>query len=422
VFDEFLTYRLNPEMLTASSSSENVTNLNLYVGSVDSGTVKNGFFNFNKNVEYNADFTSINYPIKNVAEFEATYSNENNSVSGIIDVNPIHFASNSSKYGTTTNPNSPSMQNNDVSVKSTNNVLMLRNINAGVTTFTSSDTKSLTKNNFYKFSVDAYRDKFAGVVGDAYLKLIDSDKNELASIKIDSPSWQNKQIFVKTGLVNSTTVSIALCLGSNQLNANGNVYFDNLNYETSTEDAYNTALSQSNTNIVTVDLSNPQFNHGVELVEGENSLYKTNQFTLDENSSEYAKLGVYNVSPVGNSSNSVNGVFMLKNAHEGVSSATSSLKFNVDTNAYYKLSVYAKIKNISCENATDENYGAFIGLSNYKLDANRFVNLKDTKDINNSETFKKFEFVILPDQVEDLQVVVKNLNLLYSLIKLKIYK
>jgi len=401
VFDDFSSFRLNSSLVDSLSSSANTTTINLYNGSSD-GNVTNNNFNFADTIEFSKDYQNIIYPIANVTGFEKSTFSESNSVSGIIDVNDYHFRNHYNDYGTTKNPQSPSIINNANPKTTANNVLLIRNIGNGYTTFTSKDSKTLASNSYYKISAYAYRDTAES--GSGYIKILDSNKNVLASLPVTEEAWQKKEIYISTGFVDSTSISIALCLGDEANKASGNVYFDLIDYVTSTEDEYKNAKENQSKNILAIDLSTETFDNVGALVEGEHSLYTTAHFTLDENHSEYAKLGVYKDSPVGHSSNELTSILMLSNTHEGISSATSNKNFSVESDKYYKLSVFAKITGITSD-TTDDEYGAFIGLKNYEAEANRFINLKDTKDVNNSNVFKKFEFIIHPQESEVLNVV-----------------
>ncbi len=411
--DDFSTFRLNGALQELCKDGENVTTVHLYTGSVSSSTLTNGFFNFVETVEYNEDFSSLIYPLSDVSGFTKQTSNDSNSVNGIVDVNGAHFASHAASYGTTAleNPKSPSDLNNDVSITSSNNVLFMRNKNTGYTIYTSNDTNTIAKNTYVKISVDAYRNVVSGVVGEGYLRVIDTNNNEIARININEPSWQNKQIYISSGYVDGTQVKVELSLGNASSPASGIIYFDNLDYSTSTADDFKVAKESNNKNIIAVELDNITFNNATTLSDVGGSLYNSVEFKLDSTSSEYAVLGEYKTSPaaIGNSTNNASGVLMFSNSHPGISSITANKGFNVDNNAYYKINVYAKVTNIKANEAdikNDTEYGAYFGLEGYNANANKIMNIKNTEDSLGNSIYNRFEFVVSPEEAETLNLVV----------------
>ncbi len=404
IFDDINVYRLNNELYKANEGGSNSTTINLYTGSTSSSTVTNGYFNFADSIEFDENYNNVIFPIANVTGFDKATSSETNSVSGIIDVNENQFNINKSKYGAITNPRSPDLLNNAASGTSTNNILLLRNKTNGYTTFTSTDTKTLSKNSYAKISVDAYRDT-DGASGKAYLKVLDSNGNEIASLDITEKSWQKKEIYLYSGLIDSTSLKVALCLGDKNNEASGNVYFDNVSYDTPKEEEFNSALNSSDKNTLAIDISKITFDNATTPLENHNNMYVSNEFALSEDSNASTVLGVYKNSPVGNSGNNLNSILCLTNTQEGYSSATSNKGFSVEANSYYKIVVNAKISDITSSNQSDENYGAFIKLQQYTSNQNQHINLKDTVNNNNESIFKKFEFVIRPTENETLNVV-----------------
>lgn len=413
--DDFSAFRLNGALQELCKAGKNVTTAQLYTGSVSSSTITNGFFNFVETVEYNENYSKLIYPLSDVTGFTKQTSNDNNSINGIIDTNGVHFAAHAASYGTTAseNPKNPSELNNDNSITTSNNVLFMRNKSAGYTVYSSNDTNTIAKDTYVKISVDAYRNIVSGVIGDAYLRVVDTNNNEIARININEQSWQNKQIYISSGYVDGTQVKVELCLGTEKDPASGIVYFDNLDYSTSTAAEFSTAkeASANNKNIVVIELDNITFKNATTKHSAGGSLYNSVEFNLDASSSEYATVGEYKVAPsaVGNSTNSENGVLMFANSHYGISSITSNKGFNVDSSKYYKISVYAQVANVEAK-ASDLNdktdYGVWFGLSNYTANANRIMNVKNTQNSLGNGIYNRFEFVIKPEEAETLNLVV----------------
>ena len=393
IFDDVTMELINAKTYEDNSSGSTAKALACH-NEKDTSTILNGAFNFTSNLE---EVTT--YPL---APKNWEGSEEDNSQSGIINVNKAHFEKYSSNYGLTINENPgpattyPGAEK-DVT-KSVNNVLMIRNTKADGSVTFKSDTFSLptsTSSTASIIKVVVYVKTLTGTY--ASISLQNNDGVELVSLnKIDSKSvWTPYTLYLK-GACSSQTIRLAV-----SADTTGYAFFDYVSYSTvelgengTSEEEIKNSISQT---VAYSDLFVESFdNYGKEI---NTNLYTPTTFVKDSDIPTGTYFGIVNTtySPYNSrvqtrTTETNDNVLMISNTAPLAFTAKSALTYSLASGSYYKIAVWVHTSDITSEEE-NENIGASIELRLKTpetddegveiANTNIFTNIKTSTEENN---------------------------------------
>ena len=361
IFDDVTMELISEKTYSDNASSKNSKTLACH-NETDTSTILNGSFNFTANKNEVAT-----YPL---APKNWKYSEEENTQSGIINVNEKHFEKNFVKYGLTAydNPGPATTYpgaENDVK-KSVNNVLMIRNEKTNASASFSSETFNLSSSTISTPSIIKVVVYVKTLNNSrASVSLQNNDGVSLVSINdISSKSvWTPYTLYLK-GSCTSQTVKLVL-----STDTKGYAFFDYVSYSTVTiseegtteEDIRN---STSSTTAYTDLLVDSFINYGKEI---NTNLYTPSTFVKQNDIPVGTYFGVvdttynpYNTKVETKLNENNNNVLMINNTAPLAFNAKSALTYSLNS-GYYKVSVWIHTADITSEEE-NEDIGATIEL------------------------------------------------------------
>ena len=233
-FDDIEVYALNYKQYTNATEDANNKKVKLFKDGTASA-INNAFFNF-----ADTNYEGV-YPLK-----PANWAiNNDNTNSGIISTNKVHFNANSDNYGYISLEDIGFTRlQYDQSDDADNNLLMIYNPNSDFTAYTS-DAYTLTNNTYYKLTVDAK----TLTTGNAYIKIV-SDSITLAEFIFNSNNdWSTHTVYFNN-VFGDKDIKVEIGLGTESTEAIGYAFFDNVIIDTIEKAVFDEAISSEDTKII----------------------------------------------------------------------------------------------------------------------------------------------------------------------------
>lgn len=329
------------------------------------------------NVTHNED-NQITYPLapsnwkENLDEYY--------SKSGVINTDPTHFNSNLLNYTSAgLYPHNPGKVNGG---ELNNNVLMIGNLAEGLNQSYTSNSFTLNSKSYYKLTAYVSTNCYS-TSGSASVKLYTSNQTLFEYTGIRNNSWKQIVLYIATG-ENSLTTSIDL-----GMTAQGFAFFDNITVETSTESAFNTALS--NNSVSTINLKNESFENVSEGT-GETHFditgFEGNNYSVDTADNQISKgivdLTGYQFDGFSASAQDGKNAMYITSDSDSYYTLTSNNSYTFNSGTYYKLSIFVMTNNIH-HSDNDGVYGASITL-NYGDNSKTFYGINTSDGTHNDWT------------------------------------
>lgn len=370
-FDNITIQEITYEEFSNNSSNSNSTIFNYNSDSTDGEDSISKVANYSFDITENKDTTN-NYPLAPASwTYTESATGENVTNSGVINTHEDLFNSSAIAVNGGSNPSRPSNLPY-LATDSYNNVLMLGSRFKSTQTYTSK-TFTLDANSYTKISAFIMADR-----GGAKIKVSNSNGVIFEKSNITSLGWTEFNSYIRTGS-SEENVTIELSL-INNTNTTKYAFFDEIIVETSSENVFNaTTPTVNNSNIYS-----GKFNTKVDLVNytfDNDSVNSINGWDVAEaNDNKFAKV-MNTLEEYGVDSHSGNNALVVYSNDfiDGVNYlATNKRTYTLSNNSYYKISVFAKTKDIS-------NGGATIKLSGTGLDKS-FVDINTEQQNTNNWT------------------------------------
>ncbi len=359
----------------ATSTNGNTATLSMY--NTATLTFANGTFNLiNVDESMRAPYAPQNW----------TALNENNTTSGVVNISSVNWAQTGLGFAR------PAKPNGDYS----DNVLMIRNETLSYQGY-DSESVSLDADGYAEITFQAYTTNL-NASGRAYVTIKNTDGIILHQVEINNTNtWNDYTIYLHNYYVAQDIVA-ELSLGTEDQNASGRAYFDNVIVNTSlTEDAFNSANENSTTFVV--DLSS----NSLTASTNGTPTYWTSNSTVDPS---IASSGIMDVRDYENyfmgqplaPSDEQYDVLYIAATEPTYYYLNSNLVYNFTSGTYYKVSVLVRTVDITpdVDGEYDESgnqiiHGASIGIDG--IDSS-FSGINTAKEIEYSASTplaQKFE-------------------------------
>lgn len=244
VFDNLIIEKISADDYSRASTSSYISKVELKT-TTSSESFTNGEFN-----SFSKQEKELSYPHK-ADNWEITSSNEEQTVSGVININNDIYSNIKSHIGNISNPNHITTSNND-----TNNIMMLWNKDNQTqsmlsSSFTVADSKYYNLNFNYKTIATTSNTNLLTV------EVLDQDKNVIYIDKnISSQTWTNYSVLVKAEATTST-LYLKVSLGYGNDKVTGYAFFDNVKLtETTLSVPYEDYVKNNNV----IDFTSGKFN------------------------------------------------------------------------------------------------------------------------------------------------------------------
>ena len=258
--------------------------------------------------------------------------NTANTESGVVNVKTENWEGQA--------PICPSKTNNY-----SDNVLMIHNSQTDSFQAYTSESVSVSADEYAKITFEAYTENVEGKV---YAAIVDDNGNEIYKFNVDSPYRWTTYSFAIKNYKEAISLKLVLYLGDSETPTIGYAFFDNCSIKTGlTEDEFN-ALDSSTAKL---DLSTEQ------LTANDNGKPKYLSATTDNANTQYGivKASDFNIGVPTNSLSGPNGandeilyIYSSTPTHTGLA---TNFNYTFDADTYYKVS--AKIKTVGI-NKSDE--------------------------------------------------------------------
>lgn len=319
------------------------------------------FTNFN-----NGNFTSTKDSKSPASPSNWTITKEipSNVKAGIINLNTSVFEENKTdNYNLNFTPSSYSNITTEDS-----KVLMLNARTGQANIGYKSDSFTLSKSSYYSISVWALTQADSNTYGTIALTNSDSLEGKTTAFHIaTNNAWKQYEFFIKTNDINALdNLQLELWLGNNSgsqlTGATGAIFFDNIEINELSSQAYQRLLSatentsttaleinlqEENTNIIqNADFESDTLEHWTATSNNSNIDDENNVnglFYVDNNSTSYAK-DILKIDEVPTNGNFYNNhkALLINNSQSKESIGYESDVFSLEENSIYKLTVYAK--------------------------------------------------------------------------------
>lgn len=383
---EKISYSIYNEYKSATNATDFVLN-----NETDTSNITNGAFNL----------TASDIDVVNPA-LPRDWTIENSTNSGIINLNKTQFEQANYPFthpGVTGYPNSTTDLN-----KTTNNVLVLSAQNG---------TNKLTSNTFTIsseaiVSVSAYV-KTQDLVDDekATLKLVESSGALLVSKDITLDSWKEYTLYIKNTYT-SLDVQLVLELGDENTNiTNGRAFIDNVAVNTSVDnDIFITKQNTASDYHATTNLSTNSFNS----FDGKQDGVYIPTTVVAGNQSMGTIAGIVDVSELTSSNPGLrndatdNYILMINNTIDGNFYYKNKFEYSLEEGAYYKISVWIKVEDLTSNAPNDEENNAYMG-ANFAI-TNTDHTFKAISSTNNTDNngWKEYTYYVKATNAQSLYV------------------
>lgn len=415
-FDNVTLQQIRYEYYSAGSSTDNSETFS-FNDNNNQFMVSNGNFNLTNNQEDTPLYplTPRNWTL--VSEDE-NFDSEN-SVSGIVNTQTSLFEEFQSNLQNSDNVNlqqvniinpglTPILTTPNTSVDTTsNNVLLVGNPIQTTQTF-ESESITLDSGSYYKFSilVNTQFTQYTQNSG-ASIQIEGTDYTVYQAQNINTNgAWQTYSVYIAAP-TNGTDITISVGLQ----NATGYVFFDDVQISSITETIFNQAQASVLTNTSIVNYNVENFDNYYHNDSDINTPYTWQG--QDQNGNDYTTFGIIDTQNIGDSVALIdyinpyaqygNNVLTIHNQEDTYYTATSNISYSLESETYYKISVFVKTQGISQEAANttldedDNPYapGASIKLSSFDESFTAInTELASETNINN---WQEYIFYVSPE-------------------------
>lgn len=408
-FDDIELEEISYSNYSNGSSTSNSTKYS-YNTNNDAFTIANG--NFNKTI---TDDVAVTYPLT-ADSWELTTTDNNfntkNGFSGIVNTKTTLFdeyinniTEKSGNKVTVSNPGLTPAQTGGTNTQDTvsNNILVIGNPLTTTQTYTSSSFSLAEGYNKISFYLNTQFAKYVKNSG-FNIKIASSDYTIFETVNLNTESaWQTINILFN--LKTATDVTLELTLN----NISGFAFIDDVFLNTSSESEFN-------------NLTKNEFNYKVNTTKESFDLYTSNNNQTVNTSFNWAGTNNTTTSPNATSgivnatmntqldfpgisvkANSGDNALFIKSVDDTFYTASNKMKYTLDANAYYKISVFVKTINLSqeeknlkyteAEKEEDREvipFGASIALNGYE---EKFIGI-NTQDEGND--YVEYVFYVNP--------------------------
>ena len=365
VFDNISIEPISDAKFTGLSADTNNVSVELQATESEYG-ITNATFNAVKKED-----ATLTYPLI-PKDWTHDVSDKNNVFFGVINTYDSIYA-NYQKVSGFANPGNPEgfLQTSE----STNNILVMHNINNAYQSVTSSSF-DVSANKYYKISFD-YKLLQSASSNLLTVQVIDDKNNVLYSDNTiqSSINWEKYTIYVSTNAY-TNNLKVKLSLGTNDNLVRGVVYIDNvlmLEQTDLTKEAYETLSKTENV----LDFQEGNFNlveHTDEYIK--NPLRYTKSLEVGQNGESGVAVAFGGIIDGNDTSNeqyhtdnsqdnthSLKYMMMIEALDKATYSLTANDSLSLTSGNYYKFTINAKTIFSSKANESDKNYGAEFGLA-----------------------------------------------------------